>query len=135
VTCGGGKNHRMGLYDAFLIKENHIAAAGSITAAINRARAIAADKPVEVEVENLIQLEEAILAQADIVMLDNFDLKNMQQAVALNAHRVKLEVSGNVNLQTIHEFAATGVDYISVGALTKNIQAIDLSMRLTMVNT
>lgn len=129
VRCGGGKNHRMGLYDAFLIKENHIAAAGSITAAVQAARKIASGKPVEVEVENLKQLAEAITAKADIAMLDNFDLTAMREAVALNQDRLKLEVSGNVTLATIRSIAETGIDYISVGAITKNLQAIDLSMR------
>ncbi len=130
VRCGGGTNHRMGLYDAFLIKENHILAAGSITAAINAARLIAPTKPVEVEVETLSQLTEAIHAHADIVMLDNFDLARMKEAVVLNGGRVKLEVSGNVTLDTLRAIAETGIDYISVGSLTKHLRAIDLSMRL-----
>jgi nicotinate-nucleotide pyrophosphorylase (carboxylating) len=129
VTCGGGHNHRIGLYDAFLIKENHIAAAGSITDAIKKAREIGKAKPVEVEVENLAQLQEAIQSKADIVMLDNFDLAQMQQAVEHNQGRVKLEVSGNVTLSNIAKIAETGVNFISVGSLTKHIQAIDLSMR------
>lgn len=130
VTCGGGKNHRLGLYDAFLIKENYIMACGSLQNAIEMARQIAPSKKVEVEVETLTQLQEAIDAKADIVMLDNFDLENMRQAVALNQGRVKLEVSGNVTLENIAEIARTGVDFISVGSLTKHIRAIDLSMRL-----
>ncbi|MDF2941139.1 MAG: nicotinate-nucleotide pyrophosphorylase [Gammaproteobacteria bacterium] len=129
VTCGGGHNHRIGLYDAFLIKENHIAACGSISEAIKRAREIGKAKPVEVEVENLDQLQEAIQAEADIVMLDNFNLDQMKQAVELNQGRVKLEVSGNVTLSNIAKIAETGVSFISVGSLTKHIQAIDLSMR------
>jgi nicotinate-nucleotide pyrophosphorylase (carboxylating) len=129
VACGGGNNHRFGLYDAFLIKENHIAAAGSLAAAVEAARHQGAELLVEVEVETLGQLEDAIKARAQRVMLDNFDLELMRQAVALNEGRVELEASGGVDLQTIAEIAETGVDYISVGALTKNIQAIDLSMR------
>jgi nicotinate-nucleotide pyrophosphorylase (carboxylating) len=133
VRCGGGHNHRIGLYDAFLIKENHIAASGSITKAIQKAREIGAGKSVEVEVESLSQLEEAIQAKADIVMLDNFDLPAIQQAVKLNQARVKLEVSGNITLNNIKQVAETGVDFISVGSLTKHIQAVDLSMRIAMV--
>lgn len=130
VRCGGGKNHRLGLYDAFLIKENHILAAGSITQAIASARRIEPTKPVEVEVETLDQLQEAISAKADIVMLDNFDLPQMKEAVAITQGRVKLEVSGNVTQATLRTIAETGVDYISVGSLTKHVRAIDLSMRL-----
>ncbi len=130
VRCGGGYNHRMGLYDAFLIKENHIAACGSITNAIVTAKKIAPDKTVEVEVENLEQLEEAIATKPDMIMLDNFSIENMRKAVAINKGRIKLEASGNVNLENIKAIAATGVDYISAGILTKNIQAIDLSMRI-----
>ncbi len=130
VRCGGGYNHRMGLYDAFLIKENHIHAFGSITKVILTAKKIAPDKKVEIEVENLQQLQEAINAKADIVMLDNFTLKQMQKAVAINRKQVKLEVSGSINLENIKDIANTGIDYISVGALTKNVTAIDLSMQL-----
>ena len=141
VTCGGGKNHRIGLFDAFLIKENHIMACGSIAKAIESARALASDKIVEVEVESIEELQQALDAAADIVMLDNFDVTMMIQAVELNqrfhkeqgyptAQRVKLEVSGNVTLDTIADFAKTGVDYISVGALTKHVKALDLSLRL-----
>ncbi|HHQ4633716.1 TPA: carboxylating nicotinate-nucleotide diphosphorylase [Aeromonas veronii] len=129
VTCGGGKNHRIGLYDAYLIKENHILACGSIGAAINEARHLNPGKPVEVEVESLAELEQALAAKADIVMLDNFDVTMMREAVAINQGRAKLEVSGNVTLDTLAEFAATGVDFISVGALTKHVRALDLSMR------
>ncbi|WP_028107724.1 carboxylating nicotinate-nucleotide diphosphorylase [Ferrimonas futtsuensis] len=129
VTCGGGKNHRIGLFDAFLIKENHIAACGGIAEAIAAARALHADKPVEVEVENLDELQQAIDHGADIVMLDNFDLTMQMEAVELNQGRAKLEVSGNVTIDTIAEFAHTGIDYISVGALTKHVKAVDLSMR------
>ncbi|QYK03377.1 carboxylating nicotinate-nucleotide diphosphorylase [Shewanella psychrotolerans] len=141
VTCGGGKNHRIGLFDAFLIKENHIMACGSIAKAIESARALASDKMVEVEVESINELKQALDAGADIVMLDNFDVTMMIQAVELNqrfhkeqgypaAQRVKLEVSGNVTLDTIADFAKTGIDYISVGALTKHVKALDLSLRL-----
>lgn len=129
VTCGGGKNHRIGLFDAYLIKENHILACGGIAGAIQEARRLNPDKPVEVEVESLTELEQALTAGADIVMLDNFDLAMMSEAVAINQGRAKLEVSGNVTLETLAEFAATGVDYISVGALTKHVRALDLSMR------
>jgi len=129
VTCGGGKNHRMGLYDAFLIKENHIMACGGIAAAVAKARQLHPDKPVEVETENLDELNQALAAGADIIMLDNYSIADMQQAVAINAGRAKLEVSGNVTLETIRRYAETGVDYISVGALTKHVYAIDLSMR------
>lgn len=126
VVCGGGKNHRLGLYDAFLIKENHISACGSITNAILAARP--ANKTIEIEVKNFAELEEAIAAKADIVMLDNFSLENVRQAVALNNGRVKLEVSGGVNLDNIRSLAETGVDYISVGALTKTVIPIELSL-------
>ncbi|MEM0555583.1 MULTISPECIES: carboxylating nicotinate-nucleotide diphosphorylase [Aeromonas] len=129
VTCGGGKNHRIGLYDAYLIKENHILACGGIAEAINEARHLNPGKPVEVEVESLAELEQALAANADIVMLDNFDVAMMREAVGINQGRAKLEVSGNVTLDTLAEFAATGVDFISVGALTKHVRALDLSMR------
>ncbi len=130
VSCGGGKNHRMGLYDAFLIKENHIAAAGGITAAVQAARQNFPGKPVEVEVEDLTELEQALSAQADIIMLDNFHIADIQQAVQLNQGRAKLEVSGNITSEALKALSSTGVDFISSGALTKNVQAIDLSMRL-----
>ncbi len=133
VTCGGGHNHRIGLYDAFLIKENHIAACGGITPAVQAARQLKPEAPVEVEVESLAELQEALAAGADIVMLDNFDITMMMDAVRLNREqfggRTKLEVSGDVTLATIGDFARTGVDFISVGALTKHIRAMDLSMR------
>ncbi|MCS3460343.1 carboxylating nicotinate-nucleotide diphosphorylase [Aeromonas sp. BIGb0445] len=133
VTCGGGKNHRIGLYDAYLIKENHILACGGIMEAVSEARRLNPGKPVEVEVESLVELALALDAGADIVMLDNFDVAMMGEAVTLNGkggeRRAKLEVSGNVTLDTLAEFAATGVDYISVGALTKHVRALDLSMR------
>ncbi len=129
VTCGGGKNHRIGLFDAYLIKENHILACGGIPEAISEARRLNPDKPVEVEVESLAELEQALAARADIVMLDNFDIPMMQEAVRLNQGRAKLEVSGNVTLDTLIGHTATGIDFISVGALTKHVRALDLSMR------
>lgn len=134
VACGGGKNHRMGLYDAFLIKENHIAAAGGIANAVQTARQNFPGKPVEVEVEDLTELEQALTAGADIIMLDNFPLSDINRAVSLNQNRAKLEVSGNVTAESLRALAATNVDYISSGALTKNVQAIDLSMRLRARN-
>ena len=129
VTCGGGTNHRMGLFDAYLIKENHILACGGIAEAVNEARHLNPGKRVEVEVENLDELRQALAAHADIIMLDNFAVPMMIEAVAINAGQAKLEVSGNVSLETIREYAQTGVDLISVGALTKHVQALDLSMR------
>ncbi|MBV7437823.1 carboxylating nicotinate-nucleotide diphosphorylase [Aeromonas encheleia] len=129
VTCGGGKNHRIGLFDAYLIKENHILACGGIKEAITEARRLNPGKPVEVEVESLAELELTLSAAADIVMLDNFDVTMMREAVTLNQGRAKLEVSGNVTLETLADYAATGVDFISVGALTKHVRALDLSMR------
>lgn len=129
VRCGGCQNHRIGLFDAVLIKENHIMAAGSITQAIATARALHPGVTVEVEVENLAELDEALAAGPDIVMLDNFDLESMAEAVQITAKRVKLEASGNVNFTTVRQIAETGVDYISVGSLTKDVRAIDLSMR------
>ena len=129
VTCGGCHNHRIGLFDAFLIKENHIMACGGIAAAINAAHKIAPGKKVEVEVETFAQIEEAIDAIADIVMLDNFSFVEMKEAVDFVAGRLKLEASGNINEDTLLDTAKTGVDYISIGALTKNCQALDLSMR------
>ncbi len=132
VTCGGGHNHRLGLYDAVLIKENHIAAAGSVTAALAQARAaVATDVPVEIEVENLDQLREAISAGATRVLLDNFDLARLAAAVRETAGRATLEASGGITLDNIRAIAETGVDCISVGRLTKNVSAIDFSMRLT----
>lgn len=130
VSCGGGLNHRFGLFDAFLIKENHIAAAGSIIQAVQQARQNFPGKPVEVEVENLDELKQALTAGADIIMLDNFSTPEIRQAVLLNQGRAKLEVSGNITSERLSELAATGVDFISSGALTKHVQAIDLSMRL-----
>ena len=133
VRCGGAQNHRMGLYDQVLIKENHIAAAGSLTGAIEAARHNAAGVAVEVEVEALGELQEALAARPDIIMLDEFTLEDMRTAVALNRAQgsvAKLEVSGSVSLEAVRAIAETGVDYISVGALTKHVRAIDLSMRL-----
>ena len=129
VLCGGGANHRLGLSDAFLIKENHIIASGSVRQAVEKAFWLHPDVPVEVEVENLDELEQAIKAGADIIMLDNFETEQMREAVKLTNGRAQLEVSGNVTFETIREFAETGVDYISVGALTKHVRALDLSMR------
>ena len=129
VTCGGGKNHRIGLHDAYLLTENQILACGGIREAITEARHLNPGKPVEVEVESLPELEQALAARADIVMLDNFDVPMMREAVRINQGRAKLEVSGNVTLETLAEYAATGVDFISVGALTKHVRALDLSMR------
>lgn len=129
VACGGGHNHRIGVFDAYLIKENHILACGGIANAVQEARRLNPDKPVEVETETLAELQQAIDAGADVVMLDNFTIPMMREAVALNQGRVALEVSGNVTLDTLADYAATGVDYISVGALTKHVTALDLSMR------
>tara|TARA_B110000858_G_scaffold179560_1_gene216342 strand:+ start:18699 stop:19532 length:834 start_codon:yes stop_codon:yes gene_type:complete len=130
VRIGGCFNHRMGLFDAFLIKENHIAACGGIDAAISKAKTLYPNKAVEIEVQNLAELELAIAAQADIVMLDNFDLSNTLQAVSLNEGRLKLEASGGIDADMLVSIAESGVDYISLGALTKNCQAIDLSLLL-----
>ncbi len=128
VTTGGGTNHRLGLYDAYLIKENHIRACGGIAAAVQSAKQYGAGKPIEVEVQNLNELKSAISAKADIVMLDNFPLALTREAVALNAGSLKLEASGNVDRETLIQIAETGVDYISIGALTKHCRAIDFSM-------
>ena len=130
VRCGGGHNHRMGLYDAILIKENHIIAAGGIGQAIATARQLHPDLLLEIEVEHLDELRQAITAGADRIMLDNFTVPLMREAVGITAGRVPLEVSGNVDLTTIAEYARTGVDFISVGALTKHVHAVDLSLRL-----
>ncbi len=132
VKCGGCFNHRMGLYDAFLIKENHIMACGSIANAVNQAHKIAPGKPVEVEVENLTELDQALSSKADIIMLDNFDLNTLRQAVSLTQGRALLEASGGVNESTIVAIAETGVDYISIGCLTKDCKSIDLSMRIEL---
>lgn len=128
VRIGGCHNHRMGLYDAFLIKENHINACGSIAAAIAAARALHPSKTVEVEVENLAQLDEALRADADIIMLDNFALEDLARAVKINAGKAKLEASGGIDHETLVPIARSGVDFISIGALTKDCKAIDLSM-------
>ena len=129
VAVGGGQNHRLGLFDAFLIKENHIMAAGGIAQAIAKAHQIAPGKPVEVEVETWAELEQALDAQADIVMLDNFSQQQMIDAVKHVAGRCKLEASGNITIVNLREVASTGVDYISMGVLTKDVKAVDLSMR------
>lgn len=129
VRTGGCHNHRIGLYDGILVKENHIAAAGSITAAVAAARALGTQLPVEVEVENLDELREGLAAGADILLLDNFTPELLREAVAINAGRAKLEASGGVTLENIRSIAETGVDYISTGALTKDVKAVDLSMR------
>ncbi len=131
VAAGGGRNHRIGLYDQVLIKENHIAAAGSITQAVATAVARYPELLVEVETENLDEFEEALATGAHVIMLDNFSLDDMRRAVEMNAGRKKLEASGNVTLDTIRDIALTGVDYISSGALTKDVKSIDLSMRFT----
>lgn len=131
VACGGCHNHRIGLYDAFLIKENHIAASGGIANAIERAHQIAPGKPVEVEVETFDELDQALAANADIIMLDNFSIEDMKKAVAITAKRAKLEASGNINETTLVPTAETGVDFISIGGLTKHCRAVDLSMRIT----
>ena len=130
VTCGGGGNHRLGLYDGILIKENHIMAAGGVTAALEQARAISRDDVfIQIEVETLEQLAEALDAEAKMVLLDNMDLHQMRQAVGLTAGRAELEASGGISLETVRAIAETGVDRISIGGLTKNVRAIDLSLR------
>ncbi|WP_409408986.1 carboxylating nicotinate-nucleotide diphosphorylase [Acidithiobacillus ferriphilus] len=130
VRIGGGHNHRLGLYDGILIKENHIAACGSITAALQAARQIApALTRIEVEVENLLQLEEALTAGTDMVLLDNFPLEDLRRAVQRVAGRLPLEASGNIGVHNIAAVAATGVDFISVGSLTRNLRSLDLSLR------
>ena len=129
VKCGGGANHRIGLYDAFLIKENHIAACGGINKAVAQAKQNQPNKPIEVEVESLVDLKQALDAGADIIMLDNFNVEQIKQAVVVTNKRAKLEVSGNMTLQTLKTYSQAGVDFISSGALTKNLQSIDLSMR------
>jgi nicotinate-nucleotide pyrophosphorylase (carboxylating) len=132
VTCGGCHNHRIGLFDAFLIKENHIAACGGIAEAITAAHRIAPGKPVEVEVESLDELKQALDGGADIIMLDELSLDDMREAVRLTAGRAKLEASGGVTDATLRTIAETGVDYISIGTLTKDVKAVDLSMRLSI---
>jgi nicotinate-nucleotide pyrophosphorylase (carboxylating) len=134
VTCGGGANHRLGLYDGILIKENHIVAAGSIGAAMIAARQVA-DKAagdcqfIQVEVETAMELHEALAAGAKMILLDNMSLDQMREAVAITAGRAVLEASGNVSLDTVRAIADTGVDRISIGGLTKDVRALDLSMR------
>ena len=131
MTCGGCHNHRIGLFDAFLIKENHIAAAGGIREAVAAARDIAPDKPVEIEVENAAELDQALASGADRIMLDNFSLEALRAAVSHTNGRAELEASGNVTDATLVAIAETGVDLISIGALTKHVRALDLSMRLS----
>jgi nicotinate-nucleotide pyrophosphorylase (carboxylating) len=132
VACGGCSNHRMGLYDAFLIKENHIAAAGSIANAVAAAKQLAPDRPIEIEVESLTELQQALNTAVDIILLDNFSLPQLQQAVAMTQQRVLLEASGGIDFSQLKAIAATGVDRISLGALTKHLHAIDLSLRFQM---
>ena len=129
VRCGGGTNHRMGLYDGVLIKENHIASAGGIGPVLEQARKIAPNLPTEIEVESIDQLKEAIAAGAKLILLDNFDLAGFREAVSVTAGRAALEASGGVNLETVRAIAETGVNRISIGSLTKDIRAVDLSMR------
>ncbi len=132
VTCGGCHNHRIGLFDAYLIKENHIAACGSIGAAVETARKQSPGKPVEVEVENFDELHEALTARSDRIMLDNFSLDDLRSAVAMAQGKAELEASGNVTLESLRDIAETGVDFISIGALTKGVDPLDLSMRVTV---
>ncbi len=129
VLCGGGSNHRIGLFDAYLIKENHLAASGGIGDTVARARALHADKFLEVEVETLEQLQQAIVAGVDRALLDNFPIADLKRAVELNDRRIELEASGNIEQDKLVEIADTGVDFISIGALTKNLRAIDFSLR------
>jgi nicotinate-nucleotide pyrophosphorylase (carboxylating) len=129
VKCGGGTNHRIGLFDAILVKENHIAAAGSIANAVAESRRLNSKVLLEVEVENLTQLREALEARVDRVLLDNFSLDQMREAVKVTRGRTELEASGNMSLETLRAVAETGVDFISVGGLTKHVRAVDLSMR------
>jgi nicotinate-nucleotide pyrophosphorylase (carboxylating) len=136
VRCGGGINHRHGLYDAFLIKENHILACGSITEAIQQARKLFPEKKLEIEVETLNEFQEALMAFPDVIMLDNFDLRKILLAIELRLtidrqKKIALEVSGNITLDNLREIAETGIDYISTGAITKHIQAIDLTLLLS----
>lgn len=129
VVCGGGSNHRIGLFDAYLIKENHLAACGSIKAAVELGRTLHPERFLEVEVEDLDQLQQVIEAQADRALLDNFTVEKLKQAVALNDRRIELEASGNITDENLLAFARTGIDFISIGALTKHLQAIDFSLR------
>ncbi len=131
VRCGGASNHRMGLYDGILIKENHIAAAGGIVPALQQARQVAGNFPIQIEVESIAQLDAAIVAGAKLILLDNFDLAGLREAVKVTAGRAALEASGGVNLDTVRAIAETGVDRISIGSLTKNVRAVDLSMRFS----
>ncbi|VAW65625.1 Quinolinate phosphoribosyltransferase [decarboxylating] [hydrothermal vent metagenome] len=131
VNCGGGYNHRIGLYDAILIKENHIMASGSITQAVEAARIHSPELLIEVEVESLDEMQQALSANVERILLDNFDLNLLDEAVKLNNGQAELEASGNVTLDSIRSIAETGVHYISTGALTKNIKALDLSMRFS----
>ena len=131
VRCGGASNHRMGLYDGILIKENHIAAAGGIGPALWQARQVAGNVPIQIEVESIAQLNAVIEAGAKLILLDNFDLAGLREAVKVSAGRAALEASGGVNLDTVRAIAETGVDRISIGSLTKDVRAVDLSMRLT----
>jgi nicotinate-nucleotide pyrophosphorylase (carboxylating) len=136
VRCGGGRNHRLGLYDGILVKENHIAAAGGIDRAVRMAREIAPDVPVEVEVETLEELEQAFAAEADMALLDEFTTVQLREAVRRNRERprpLQLEASGGIDFQNLREVAATGVDFISIGAITKHVKAVDLSMRMELV--
>jgi len=128
VHCGGGMNHRIGLYDMILIKENHIASCGSIAAALQKAQAVNGNIEIEIEVENLKQLEQALAAGAKRILLDNFEIDMLEKAVALNQTRAKLEVSGNITLDNIRDYALTGIDYISSGSITKHVRALDFSM-------
>jgi len=129
VRCGGGRNHRMGLFDGVLIKENHIASAGGVVAALGQSKKLAPDIPTQIEVEDIAQLKEALAAGAKLILLDNFDLAGLREAVGVTGGRAELEASGGVSLETVRAIAETGVDRISVGALTKDIRAVDLSMR------
>jgi nicotinate-nucleotide pyrophosphorylase (carboxylating) len=129
VRCGGGMNYRIGLFDAILVKENHIAAAGSIASAVAESRRLNSKVLLEVEVENLTQLREALDARVDRVLLDNFSLDQMREAVKITSGRTELEASGNMSMETLRAVAETGVDFVSVGSLTKHVQAVDLSMR------
>ena len=129
VRCGGCSNHRMGLYDAILLKENHILACGSIIEAIDRARQLHPDVPVEIEVEDLNETAAALTAGANRLLLDNFNLESLRKAVMLNNGRATLEASGGITLETIRSIAETGIDYISIGSITKDIKAVDMSMR------
>jgi|TARA_B110000908_G_C10243589_1_gene447514 nicotinate-nucleotide pyrophosphorylase (carboxylating) len=129
VTCGGGLNHRIGLFDAYLIKENHLAACGSIRQAVERGRALHSDKLLEVEVETLEQLQQALEANVDRALIDNFSLEEMKQAVKMTSNQIQLEASGNITDESLFNIANTGVDFISIGALTKHVRAIDFSLR------